>query len=177
MSTVSSATRSGSSSEKEEEVAQAAGQRRVAALMRWALVTTPLCRAWRNTWVRRTRGSTEAALPPAWSRSRRTSPGPTLGSWSTSPTSSRWAPEDRLDQLVGQQQVEHGGLVDHHQVGLQRAVLVEGGLHEAQLEQPVQGLGVHPGQLRQALGGAPTVGAASTTGPSWPGRGRTTAGW
>jgi hypothetical protein len=64
------------------------------------------------------------------------------------------AGRDRLDELVGQQQVEHGGLVDHHQVGLQRPVLVEGGLAaRAQLEQPVQGLGVHPGQLRQALGG------------------------
>jgi len=57
------------------------------ALMRWALVTTPLRWACRKIWVRRTRGRVAVA-----SRSRRTSPAPTLGSWSTSPTSSRWAP-------------------------------------------------------------------------------------
>ncbi|CAM5536850.1 hypothetical protein SHIRM173S_13063 [Streptomyces hirsutus] len=28
----------------------------------------------------------------------------------------------RLDQLVGQQQIEHGRLVDHHQVGVQLRV-------------------------------------------------------
>ncbi len=58
------------------------------ALMRWALVTTPDCWAWRKTRVSRTAGT---GLPSA-RRSRSTSPAPTLGSWSTSPTNSRWAP-------------------------------------------------------------------------------------
>src|SRR5215216_2542791 len=93
MSTVSSATRSGSSSANRKKSPRPLVRGGWPALMRWALVTTPLYWAWRNTWVRRTRGRTGACRPPAWSRSRRTSPGPTLGSWSTSPTSSRWAPE------------------------------------------------------------------------------------
>src|SRR5215467_53310 len=56
-------------------------------LMRWALTTMPDRRACRKTWVRRTRG-----MAPAASRSRSTSPAPTEGSWSMSPTSSRCAP-------------------------------------------------------------------------------------
>src|SRR5207244_2528322 len=54
---------------------------------RLALVTMPDCRAWRKILVSRTAGS-----DPAASRSRSTSPAPTEGSWSTSPTSSRCAP-------------------------------------------------------------------------------------
>ncbi len=55
--------------------------------MRWALTTIPDCCACRKIFVSRTRGIASAA-----SRSRRTSPAPTEGSWSTSPTNSRWAP-------------------------------------------------------------------------------------
>ncbi len=57
------------------------------ALIRWALTTIPDCWACRKILVSRTTGS-----DPAASRSRRSSPAPTDGSWSTSPTSSRWAP-------------------------------------------------------------------------------------
>ena len=35
---------------------------------------------------------------------------------------------DRLDQFVGQQHIQHRGLVDHHQVGVQRMVAVKGGV-------------------------------------------------
>ena len=37
------------------------------------------------------------------------------------------AGRDGLDQLVGQDQIQHGRLVDDHQVGVQRVVPVEGG--------------------------------------------------
>ena len=61
---------------------------------------------------------------------------------------------DRLDQLVGQQHIQHRGLVDHHQVGVQGMVAVKGGVPtRAQLQQPVQGGRLQPGQLRQAFGG------------------------
>ena len=57
---------------------------------------------------------------------------------------------DRLDQFVGQDQVEHAGLVDHDQVGVQRMVPVEAGVPAgAQLQQPVHGGGRVPGQLGQ----------------------------
>jgi hypothetical protein len=35
---------------------------------------------------------------------------------------------DRLDQLVGQQHIQHRGLVDDHQVGVQGMVAVKGGV-------------------------------------------------
>jgi hypothetical protein len=57
---------------------------------------------------------------------------------------------DRLDQFVGQDQVEHAGLVDHDQVGVERMVPVEAGVPaRAQLQQPVHGGGRVPGQLGQ----------------------------
>ena len=57
---------------------------------------------------------------------------------------------DRLDEFVGQDQVEHAGLVDHDQVGVDRVVPVEAGVPaRAQLQQPVHGGGRVPGQLGQ----------------------------
>jgi hypothetical protein len=57
----------------------------------------------------------------------------------------RW---DRLDQLVGQQHIQHGGLVDHHQAGIQGMVAVKGGIPtRAQLQQPMQGGRLQPSQL------------------------------
>ena len=50
-------------------------------LMPWATVTIRLCAAWRNTSVRRTSGTAPEAMMSA-----STCPGPTKGSWSTSPT-------------------------------------------------------------------------------------------
>jgi hypothetical protein len=35
---------------------------------------------------------------------------------------------DGFDEFVGQQDVEHGGLVDDHQVGVEGVVAVEGGV-------------------------------------------------
>src|SRR5690606_36751961 len=62
---------------------------------------------------------------------------------------------DGLDELVGQQQVQHGGLVDDDEVGVEGVVAVEGGVAAgAQLQQPVDGGGLVAGQLGQALGGA-----------------------
>ena len=50
-------------------------------LMPWAAVTIRLCAAWRNTSVNRTTGIAPEAIMLA-----STCPGPTEGSWSTSPT-------------------------------------------------------------------------------------------
>ena len=50
-------------------------------LMPWAAVTIRLCAAWRNTSVNRTTGTAPEAMMSA-----STWPGPTEGSWSTSPT-------------------------------------------------------------------------------------------
>lgn len=72
---------------EEEEVAKPVVTGGMPALMRCAFMTTPDCWACRNTWVRRTRGIEGVA-----SRSRNTSPGPTDGSWLTSPTNRTCAP-------------------------------------------------------------------------------------
>ena len=50
-------------------------------LIPWAVVTIRLCAAWRNTSVNRTTGTAPEAMMSA-----STWPGPTEGSWSTSPT-------------------------------------------------------------------------------------------
>ena len=111
----------------------------------------PDCCACRKIFVSRTTGSVPAAI-----RSRSTSPAPTEGSWSTSPTSSRCAPGgDGLDELVREDHVDHRGLVDHDQVRVQRVVGVEGRVAAGlQLEQPVDGRGLVAGQLGEPLGGA-----------------------
>jgi hypothetical protein len=55
---------------------------------------------------------------------------------------------DRLDQLVGQQHIQHGDLVDHYQVGIQGMIAVKGSVAaRAQLQQPVQGGRLQSGQL------------------------------
>ena len=56
-------------------------------LMPWAVVTIRLRAAWRNTSVNRTTGTAPEAMMSA-----STWPGPTEGSWSTSPTISNAAP-------------------------------------------------------------------------------------
>ena len=62
------------------------------------------------------------------------------------------ARRDRLDELVGQQQVQHRRLVHHHQVGVQRVVPVIGGVAaRAQFQQPVHGDGRAPGQLGRVV--------------------------
>ena len=60
-------------------------------------------------------------------------------------------------QLVHQRRVHHRDLVDHQQVGRQRAVLIALEGHDlwVELQQPVDGLGLATGGFRQALGGAP----------------------
>ena len=54
-------------------------------LIRWAFSTMLLSRAWRKMASSRT-----VATAPESMMSRSTFPGPTEGSWSTSPTSTRW---------------------------------------------------------------------------------------
>lgn len=63
---------------------------------------------------------------------------------------------DRLHQFVGEQQVEHRGLVDHHQIGVERAVLVVRRVAARfQLQQAVHRRGVGAGELGEPLGGPP----------------------
>ena len=60
---------------------------------------------------------------------------------------------DRLDQLVSQDQIHHRALVDHHEVRIQRAIPVVGGIPaRPQLQQPVHGGRRMAGQLTQPLG-------------------------
>jgi hypothetical protein len=62
----------------------------------------------------------------------------------------------RLDQLVGQDEVEHAGLVHHDQVRVDRIVPIMGGVAAgAQRQQPVHGGGRMPGQLGQPFRGSP----------------------
>src|SRR3954452_17495898 len=65
--------------------------------MRCALTTIRLSAAWRNTSVRRATGKRSEAITSA-----STCPGPTEGSWSTSPTSSRpaWAGMARVSAFM-----------------------------------------------------------------------------
>ena len=62
----------------------------------------------------------------------------------------------RLEQLVHQQDVHHGHLVDHQQVRLQGIgfVLAEAPVPGIELKQPMNGPGLGPSGLREALGGA-----------------------
>ncbi len=61
---------------------------------------------------------------------------------------------DGLGELVGQQEIQHGRLVDHDEVGVQRPVTVVGGVPaRAQLQQPVDGGRLVTGQLGQPFGG------------------------
>ena len=143
------------------------------ALTLWALTTMPDCCACRKIFVSRTTGSVPAPI-----RSRSTSPAPTEGSWSTSPTSSRCAPGgDRLDELVREDDVDHRGLVDHDQVGVQRVVRVVVGVAAGlQLQQPVDGRRLMAGQLGQALGGAAGRRGEDHLRVPWRGRARPRSG-
>ena len=87
MSVTSAAVSSGSSQENQKKSPKPVSPGGWPALIRCALTTMPDCWACRKILVSRTTGSV-----PAVSRSRSTSPAPTEGSWSTSPTSSRCAP-------------------------------------------------------------------------------------
>jgi hypothetical protein len=85
--------------------------------------------------------SRTAGSDPAASRSRSTSPAPTEGSWvHVADEQQVRARRDRLDQLVGQDHVDHRGLVDHHQVRVEGFTGVEGRVPAgAELQQPVDG--------------------------------------
>src|SRR5580693_3969140 len=87
MSVTRSAVCSPSSQPNQKKSPKPASAGSCPALIRCALTTIPDCCACRKIFVSRTTGS-----DPAASRSRSTSPAPTDGSWSTSPTSSRCAP-------------------------------------------------------------------------------------
>ena len=100
--------------------ARAAAFRHQPWLIRCALMMMRLSAACRNTSVSRTTGT---APEPMMSAS--TWPGPTDGSWSTSPTriNAAWS-RHRLQQRVHQRHVDHRGLVDDEQVAVQRVVLL-----------------------------------------------------
>ena len=62
----------------------------------------------------------------------------------------------RLHQRLHQHDVDHGGLVDDQQVAVERVVVaaLEAAALGVDLQQPVNGLGLEPGCLGHALGGA-----------------------
>ena len=116
--------------------------------------------ACRNTSARRATGTRPDSM-----MSRSTWPGPTDGSWSTSPTSTSVAPgAHRGDQAARQLHVEHRGLVDDEEVGRQRIVVAAPEraarpalallLRLAPLEQAMHRLRAAPGRFGQPLGGA-----------------------
>ena len=67
----------------------------------------------------------------------------------------------RLHQRLHQHDIDHRGLVDDQQVAVERVVGValEAAALGVDLEQPVDGLGLEPGRLGHALGGAAGRGA------------------
>ena len=138
---------------EQEEVRQPCGDAvGVPALMRWALVTTPDWAAWRNTCVSRTRGIASAA-----SRSRRTSPGADGRQLVDVADEQQVGPGgDGFDEFVGQDQVEHRGLVDDEEVDVEGMVPVEGGVAAgAQRQEPVDGRGGLPGEFGEPFRGPP----------------------
>ena len=81
--------------------------------------TMPEPSAWRKISVRRATGTRPESIT-----SRSTWPGPTDGSWSTSPTSTSVAPgAHRRDQRARQLHVEHRRLVDDEQIAGERVVV------------------------------------------------------
>src|SRR5215813_9608562 len=106
--------------------------------MRWALVIMRLCAACRNTSVRRTTGRA-----PDEMRSDMTCPGPTEGSWSMSPTTSKAGfIGHRFHERLHQHDIDHGSLVDNQQIAVQRVVVatLETASLGINLEQPMNGL-------------------------------------
>ncbi len=62
----------------------------------------------------------------------------------------------RLQERLHQRDVDHGGLVDHQQVAVERVIVTtfEAAALGVDLQQPVDGLGLETGRLGHALGGA-----------------------
>src|ERR1035438_7929905 len=105
--------------------------------------------ACRNTSVKRTTGTSSHSI-----KSFRTLPGPTDGSWSTSPTRIR---EARLGtafkDAVHHHYVDHRGFVHDYQVAIERVGLIAGELPRdwLHLQQAVDGFCLHTRRLRQTL--------------------------
>ena len=122
-------------------------------LMPWAVVTIRLCAAWRNTSVNRTTGTAPEAMMSA-----STWPGPTEGSWSTSPTISSAASSGTAASSARISMTSnHRGLVDHQQAAVERVVRVapEPAITGVDLQQAVNRLRLEPGGLAHPLGRAP----------------------
>ena len=127
----------------------------------------PDCCACRKILVSRTAGS-----DPAASRSRSTSPAPTEGSWSTSPTSSRCAPGGTaLTSLLARitSTIEVSSTTTRS--ASSGCVGVEGGVAaRAQLQQPVDGGRFVAGQFGEPLGGPAGGGGQHDLGALGPGQ-------
>ena len=149
MSVTSAAVCSVSSQPNQKKSPKPARAGSCPALIRCALTTIPDCWACRKILVSRTTGS-----DPAASRSRSTSPAPTEGSWSTSPTSSRCAPgATALMSLLARitSTIEVSSTTTRS--ASSGFVGVEGRLTaRAQRQQPVDGGRLVPGQLGEPLG-------------------------
>jgi hypothetical protein len=87
-----------------------------------------------------------------------TFPAPTEGSWLTSPTRIRAAlPGYGLEEVVHQEDVDHGGFVDDQKIACQGVVLIflKTVVLHAEFQQAVDGLGNMPGCFLHAFGGPP----------------------
>ena len=126
-------------------------------LIRCALVMMRLLAACRNTSVRRTTGTTPLSI-----RSRNTSPGPTEGNWSTSPTSSRlpWAGTARSRWLIsGTSTIEVSSTTSKSQSKGRLSLRVNAARAGLDFEQAVNRLGLQAGRFGEPLGRAAGRGA------------------
>ena len=108
--------------------------------------------AWRKMVFRRVTGTMLLSI-----RSRSTSPAPTDGSWSTSPTNNRLRPRlNRFEQIIGQQQVEHGGFVHDQEIQIERIfIVVFETFQRGKFQQAMNGSRRSPGCFGKSFGGAP----------------------
>ena len=111
-----------------------------------------LSAAWRNTSVRRTTGTAPDAMMSAEHLPRPDRRQLIDIADEQQRRSLRQRPQHRLHQ----RHVDHRGLVDDEQIAVERLLLVapEAAGSRIGLEQPMDGLRLEAGALRQALGGA-----------------------
>ena len=101
--------------------------------------------------------------------SARTLPAPTEGSWSTSHQDEPHPVRHGLEQVVHEQDVDHGALVHDQDIPIEGVVLVFLiAFRRLHLQQAVDSLGLHPGRLGQAFRRPPRRGRQENAGARLP---------
>src|SRR3984893_3699748 len=120
--------------------------------MRCALMMMRLCAACRNTSVSRTTGTAPDEMTSA-----STWPGPTEGSLiDIAHDQESGLVRHRLQECLHEHDIDHGGLVDHQQVAIERIIFAtfESAPLGVDFEQSADGLGFKAGRPGHSLGGA-----------------------